>query len=82
MKKCPLIGSLFSLILIGCSANTMYFHGQGGYGRGEYTANIFEKSTREEGSYIFNDKTASKDTAFKAIEIDINHGETRRRKRI
>lgn len=46
---------------------------------GEYSANIFDNGSREDGEYIFAYKNSTPKTSFKNLEIVINDGETQRK---
>ena len=77
MKKRLLF--LFSsiLLIVGCNDETLSFSGESDNWKGEYTANISDNETREDGKYVFGYKNATKDISFKNLEIVINGGETK-----
>ncbi|RST76173.1 hypothetical protein D4T97_005160 [Siminovitchia acidinfaciens] len=79
MKKRLLFLVPFILLSVACNQKTISFSGESDYWKGEYSANISDKGTREDGKYIFGYKNATSDTSFDWVEIEINDGETGRK---
>lgn len=77
MKKRLLLWVPFILLIVGCNDKTISFSGESDNWKGEYSANISDNETREDGKYIFGYKKATSDTTFKNLEIVINDGETK-----
>lgn len=63
------------VLIVGCNNDTISFSGESENWKGEYTANISENSTREDGEYIFRYKNTTSEPTFKNLEIVINDGE-------
>ena len=76
MKKRLLMLMPFIFLIVGCNDKHLSFSGESENWKGEYSANVSDNETREDGKYIFGYKKATNDTSFKNLEIIINDGET------
>lgn len=79
MKKRLLFLIPFICMIVGCSDKYLSFSGESDNWKGEYSANISDNGTRENGKYVFGYKNATSDTSFRNLEIVINDGEAVRK---
>ena len=77
MKKRLLLLVPLIFFIVGCNDKHLSFSGESENWKGEYSANISDNETKEDGKYIFGYKKVTSDTSFKNLEITINDGETK-----